>query len=237
MRCFSNNNNNRCTQVQAANTQAARTGNGCRTDAPPRLVKALINTVIDSCCKFEEVQKDVIVPITKGCDICNLKLGRQLDIEVDGDVTSTEVNREELNGRCLSTVLNRYPIRFLDPCASPCDCEPNYISQTFTSLHTVGLICTPYSVLDTQNSRILVLSAIITHVDCDYVVVSVVVGARICLRQTAMQEHCLCVLPATTPTCEEKVRADADCDNCDGTNTESAVQVRVPNVGSSGFFV
>ncbi len=229
MKCYPNN------KVSPA-AQNSRVGNGCRMDVPPSLIKALINTVIDSCCKFEEVQKDIIVPISQCCDLSNLKLGRQLDIQIDGDVTSTEVNREELNGTCLSTVLTRYPIKFLDPCASLCECDPPYISQTFTSLHTVGLKCTPYSVLDTQNSRILVLSAIITHVERDYVVVSVVVGARICLRQTVVQEHCLCTLPATTLPCEEKARPDADCNDCAGTRVEKATQIRVPQIGSGGFF-
>lgn len=217
MRCVSNCNRN----------------NSCNT----RTIRALINTVLDSCCKFDEIQKDVIVPISRDCDTSNLKLGRRLTIEIDGDVNATEVNREEINGTCLSTVLTRYPVKFLDPCASTCECDPDFIKQVFTSLHTVSLSCTPYSELDTQNSRVVALSAIITHIGCDYVAVSIVVSARICLRQTVMQEHAITVSPVSTELCESRVRPDTSCQNCSGTATEEPVQVAVPNSGSSGFFL
>ena len=185
-------------------------------------------------CEFEKVYfKNVSF---KGCDLSNICLGTSLEIKVDGEVCCTEVNREMLDGTCLSTILCNYPVKFIDPCATGCECETPYIKQNFTSLHTVNLACTGNSVLDFQNSRILALSAIVTHIDTDYIVVAVIIGARVCLRQTVVQEHCVTVFPSNTIPCAERTRPDTDCTNCAGTATDTIVSVPVPYRGISTYF-
>ena len=230
--CNNSTSNSKCTCTCVCGDQEVQL---CDTSTSS-VIKVLLNTVIDSCCKYDEIHKDVIVPIGAGCDLSNICLGTSLEIKVDGEVGCTEVNREMLDGTCLSTVLCNYPVKFIDPCATGCECETPYIKQNFTSLHTVNLACTGNSVLDFQNSRILALSAIVTHIDTDYIVVAVIIGARVCLRQTVIQEHCLTVFPSNTIPCSERTRPDTDCTNCAGTATDTIVSVPVPYRGISTYF-
>ncbi len=236
--CNCGNNTRSCgTKVLGCINCSGRNSNSPNQTVPPtKSVRALINTVLDSCCTFDEIEKDVIIPVTSGCDLCKLKLGDSLPIEIDGDVCGREVNREDLDCTCLSTVLVTYPIKFEDPCADPCACEPPCIHQTFTSLHSVNLCCSANSVLNMENSRVVNLSAIITHICPDYIVVSVVIGARICMRQTVMQEHCLNVADVVTQRCEERESPDKDCKYCNGTYADSVERRRVPFSEHSGYF-
>jgi len=186
---------------------------------PTKRIKALINTVLDGCCKFDEVKKEVVVPITKhGCP-CPVTLGESLTIKQNGAVSCREIQRSvtPCECECQSTVLCCYPIKFADPTACGDDCK--WIEQTFTSISPVALVCSSQSVLDCCNSRIISMSAVVTQIECDYIVVSVALTVRICLRQTVLQEHCINVAPVTTQPCKETTPSN-DCGACDGTGPE-----------------
>lgn len=214
MRCPSPNNH--CMTKCCCNRPNCDTSEpvGCAT----KRIKALINTVLDGCCKFDEVKKEVVVPIKGRCCPCPITLGQPLAIKQNGPVTCSEIQRSvnPCECDCQSTVLTCYPIKFADPCD---DDNCKWIEQTFTSIFPVALVCSSQSILDCQNSRIVSMSAVVTQIENDYVVVTIALTVRICLRQTVMQEHYINVAPVTTELCKEVAPAN-DCSACDGTGAE-----------------
>ena len=236
--------------------------NGRRRPAlvqPVRTVKALLDTVIDSCCKYDEIKKEIVIPVSALPSLADVNVGDTLPIMMDGPICCQEVKREEVivgnplscnamaNNNCpscemvkaclstpcnnmgydpctcLSTVLCGYPVKITDPCS--CDDD---LCQTFTSLHTVELDCTSNSNLDCQNSKVLSIACVVTNIDPEYVVCCVIIGARMCLRQVEVQEHCLNTGISCCHRCNDADLLGACCGSCTGNANDMVMPLDIP---------
>ena len=84
MRCFSN-----CS--------------GCNSNQGAK-VNALMNVVLDTCCKYVEVHKEVMVPKNGKCG--DVQVGDTLPIAMDGEICCMEVKRERVGASNVSCNAN-----------------------------------------------------------------------------------------------------------------------------------
>ncbi len=182
------------------------------TTPAPQTVRAMINTVIDSCCTTDDVCRE----ITLCCpDIFNpdeLEVGTVLDIELAGDVTYKEVNRDKDDCVCVSTVRFNIPVRIYGN--EGCGCCSRSIVRNITVIRSARLCCTGSSLLTTNNSRPLAISAVVSDICGNQVTITLSILFRACLQQTMLREYTW----QATPVCEYENCWDARnslIDNCD----------------------
>ena len=195
-------------------------GNGTAVEAAAaesetQTVRALLNTVMDSCCVTDDVcreltfQADDIPP-------CSVEVGTALDVEINGDITFREVTRDKDDCVCVSTVRFNIPVRiFVDDSGCGCGCS-RCLDRNITVIRSAKLCCSASSILTTYNSQVIAASAVVSEVCADRVTVTLCLLFRSCLQQTMLREYTW----EATPVCENPNCHDARnslLDPCDTT--------------------
>ena len=186
-----------CNNVVEAETEVA----GATTEVGPQTVRALLNTVIDSCCTTDDVCKE----ITFCRPVCmpEIEVGTALDVSINGDITFNEVTRTKDGCLCVSTVRYNIPIRIVisDPCSSCVEC----IDRNITVIRSAKLCCTANSVLTSFNTQALAVSAVVSEINGDSITVTLCILFRSCLQHTMVREYTW----EATPVCESPSCNDA----------------------------
>ena len=74
-------------------------------------VRAMLNTVLDSCCTTEDVCREITVNCPAIFNPCELEVGSILNVELDDDITFREVQRSKDDCTCVSSVKFNIPVR------------------------------------------------------------------------------------------------------------------------------
>lgn len=175
---------------------------GTTTEPEPVTIHAMLQTVLDSCCTTADINREFTIPVSPLFNPCELEIGSVIGVELAGDITYKEVEREKEDCKCVSSVRFQIPIRFYN--TDSCGCVCNYINKTVTVVRSASLCCTADSIVLAPNTRVLAVSAVVTDVDCDNIHVSVSLLFRSCLQQTIFREYAF----QATPVCEY-----ADCND------------------------
>ncbi|MDO4581234.1 MAG: hypothetical protein Q4B96_01450 [Bacillota bacterium] len=188
------------TTTTAADTTVA--GETTDTAVGPQEVRAMLQTVLDSCCTTADVCREITIDAPAIFDPNDFEVGDVIPLEIDGNIEFREVNREKDDCLCTSTVRFQIPIRLLNP--NNCGCVNNALRRTITVIRSASLCCTRDSILMTPNTRVVAGSAVITDITDDTIRVAISLLFRSCLQQTLLREYTL----TATPVCEY-----ADCND------------------------
>lgn len=165
----------------------------------PVTVRALLQTVMDSCCTTDDICREITVNCPDIFDPCELQPGSVLSVELDGDVTYKEVKRDKDDCTCVSTVRFNIPIRIYG--TEKCCCS-QYITRNITVIRSVKLCCASDSELTANNSKVIALSAVVTEVCGCEVTFTLCLLFRSCLQQTLIREYSWQATPVcSTPNC------------------------------------
>jgi hypothetical protein len=175
-------------------------------------VKAMLETVLDSCCRTEEITTSFTITSPAPFDFENIEFGAMIPVEICGDIGFRVVNTQREDCRCLSTVHFQIPIRLTN--INSCDCPPRTICRMINILRTVSLCCADDSMLTVPTLRAMAINGIVTDVGCDQFTVSVTLLFRACVQQTIMREYIFDATPVCVrPDCS--VRLTLPTDPCD----------------------
>jgi len=216
--CSSNNNTGACpstcscSNTQMQNSTGTNGGNlvaGATTEETETVtVRALLQTVIDSCCTTDDICREITVDCPDLFDPCELVPGSVLDVRLDGDITYKEVQRDKSGCNCVSSVRFNIPVRIYG--------TSSYITRNITVIRSVKLCCTEDSELTANNSRVIAISAVVTEVCGSEITFTLCLLFRSCLQQTIVREYSW----EATPVCVAENCVDARnilSDNCDTT--------------------
>lgn len=202
-----------CNQVAGATCSCSENQvAGAETEAPVT-VRALLQTVLDSCCTTDDVCREITVDCPDIFNPCELVPGSVLSVELDGDITFKEVNRDKDNCSCVSSVRFNIPVRIYGTSNSCCN---QYITRNITVIRSVRLCCANDSELTANNSRVIAISAVVTEVCGSRVTFTLCLLFRSCLQQTILREYSW----DATPVCVSSNCTDARSilsDSCDTT--------------------
>lgn len=183
------------------------------TEPEPQTVRALLNTVMDSCCVTDDVCREITFS-AEDIDPCSVEVGTALDVDINGDITFQEVTRDKDNCVCVSTVRFNIPVRiFVDDSGCGCGCT-RCLDRNITVIRSAKLCCSGSSILTTYNSQVVTASAVVSEVCENQVTVTLCLLFRSCLQQTMLREYTW----TATPVCENPNCRDARnslLDSCD----------------------
>ena len=183
------------------------------SETQPQTVRALLNTVMDSCFITDDVCREITFS-AEDIDPCSVEVGTALDVDVNGDITFREVTRDKDNCVCVSTVRFNIPVRiFVDDSGCGCNCT-RCLDRDITVIRSAKLCCSGSSILTTYNSQVIAASAVVSEVCADRVTVTLCLLFRSCLQQTMLREYTW----TATPVCENPNCRDARnslLDSCD----------------------
>ena len=188
--------------------QGCTTGNSAAageiTDPEPQTVRALLNTVMDSCCATDDVCREITFT-PEEINPCNVEVGTAFDVAINGDITFREVTRDKDDCVCVSTVRFNIPVRiFVDDSGCGCKCD-RCLDRNITVIRSAKLCCSGSSVLTTYNSKVVAASAVVSDVCENSVTVTLCLLFRSCLQQTMLREYSW----TATPVCENPNCRDA----------------------------
>jgi hypothetical protein len=213
---------------------AGATTNGCAVTCPevaavtnpePRPIKALLNYVLDSCCTTEDICREITIECPHIFDPDDLEVGSFIDVEIPSDVTFKEVNRNKDDCVCLSSVRFVIPIRlFGNKGHHGCGCK--FLDREICVIRSANLCCTTDSVLQAFNSKVLSVTAVISHIEFNQITICLCILFRSCLQQIALREFCWEATPVCTfCDCNDTRRSLLDsCDTLCGC-TESGAKI------------
>lgn len=176
-----------CTCTCNCNCNNSQGQTGGQVTPEPQTVRALLNTVIDSCCTTEDVCREITVCCPDIFDPEDLEVGMALDVELAGDVTFKEVTRDKDDCLCVSTVRFNIPIRIFG--SSKCGCCKRALTRNITVIRSARLCCAENSVLTTVNSRVIAASAVVSEICGNEVTIAFCLLFRSCLQQTMFREY------------------------------------------------
>lgn len=183
-----------CSENQVAGAETEDTENTV-------MVRALLQTVMDSCCTTEDVCREITLDCPEMFNPDDLCPGSVLNVELSGDISYKEMKRSKTGCTCVSTVRFNIPVRIYG--LSSCSGTP-YINRTITVVRSVKLCCASDSELTANNTRVLALSAVVTEVCGSQVTFTLCLLFRSCLQQTLLREYTWAAQPVCdTPTCGE----------------------------------
>lgn len=179
----------------------------------PQTVRALLNTVLDSCCVTDDVCRELTFSAEE-IDPCSVEVGTSFDVDIRDDITFREVTRNKDNCVCVSTVRYTIPVRiFIDESGCGCACT-RCLDRDITVIRSARLCCTANSTLTTFNSQVIAASAVVSEVCANRVTITLCLLFRSCLQQTVLREYTW----TATPVCESPNCHDARnnlLDSCD----------------------
>ncbi len=161
---------------------------GATTTAEPETVtvRALLQTVLDSCCTTEDVCREIKIDCPEIFDPCDLEIGSVLHVELDDDITYKEIKREKEDCTCVSTLRYNVPIRIYGE--DRCGCG-KYICRNITVIRSAKLCCAENSILTTNNSDVLAMSAVVTEMCGNEITLTLCLLFRSCVQQTIFREY------------------------------------------------
>lgn len=186
--------NNSCTCTPVTPTVPVVAGT---TTEEPQTVRALLNTVLDSCCTTDDVCREFEFSFAD-FPICDPEIGTALDVSINGDITYSEISRTKDDCACVSTARYNIPVRIYG--SDPCGCCSFCLDRNITVIRSVKLCCTENSVLTSYNTRALAVSAVVSDITEEGVVVTLCVLFRSCLQQTMVREYTWTATPVCTTT-------------------------------------
>ena len=197
-----------CSCEQQSSCDCSGSENGAdgagNAEPEPQTVRALLNTVMDSCCTTDDVCREITFS-TEDIPPCNVEVGTALDVDVNGDITFQEVTRNKDDCVCVSTVRFNIPIRiYVDDSGCGCNCT-RCLDRDITVIRSAKLCCSGSSILTTYNSQVIAASAVVSEVCADRVTVTLCLLFRSCLQQTMLREYSW----TATPVCENPNCRDA----------------------------
>ena len=174
------------------------------TEPEPQTVRALLNTVIDSCCATDDVCREITFTADE-IPPCSVEVGTAFDVDINGDISFREVTRNKDDCVCVSTVRFNIPVRiYIDD--SGCGCNrTRCLDRNITVIRSAKLCCSGSSILTTYNSQVIAASAVVSEVCADRVTVTLCLLFRSCLQQTMLREYSW----TATPVCENPNCRDA----------------------------
>ena len=181
-----NTTDNTCTCTCTCTCTPTTTVAGTETVVEKETVRALLTTVIDSCCATDDVCREISFCCNDLFPADRLEIGSVIDVDLAGDVTFSEVNRRKDDCVCVSTVRYNIPVKIYG--LGNCGCVP-FITQDIPVIRSAKLCCTASSTLTTYNSAVIALSAVVTDICCDKVTITLCILFRSCLQQTMIREY------------------------------------------------
>lgn len=213
--CTCGNEQNDCGErsCDCRKTGSAAAVSAENAEPQAQTVRALLNTVMDSCCTTEDVCREITFS-AEDIDPCSVEVGTALDVDINGDITFREVTRDKDSCVCVSTVRFNIPVRiFIDDSGCGCNCT-RCLDRDITVIRSAKLCCSGSSILTTYNSQVIAASAVVSEVCADRVTVTLCLLFRSCLQQTMLREYSW----TATPVCENPNCRDARnslLDSCD----------------------
>ena len=213
--CSQSNENSTCTCTCTC-TRPDNCCNGCvaaeTTKPKPQKIRAMLQSVLDSCCTTENICREFTVNCPAIFNPDDLEIGSVIPVELDGDISFKEVNRNKDDCACISTVRFQIPIRLFG--AEHCGCKSSSITRTITVIRSATLCCTRDSVVYTPNTKVLAISAVVTDIDCHHIRICVSILFQSCLQQTILREYTFEATPICEyPNCNDFLNVNVD--NCD----------------------
>ena len=197
----------------SCNEQGSSAVGGESTEPQPQTVRALLNTVLDSCCATEDVCREITFTAEE-IHPCSVEVGTAFDVDINGDITFQEVTRDKDDCVCVSTVRFNIPVRiYVDDSGCGCKCN-RCLDRNITVIRSAKLCCSGSSILTTYNSKVVAASAVVSEVCDNRVTVTLCLLFRSCLQQTMLREYTW----TATPVCENPNCRDARnslLDSCD----------------------
>ena len=173
---------------------------GETTTEAPQTVRALLNTVIDSCCTTDDVCREITFCIADD-SFANLEVGTAFNVTINGPLTFSEVTRSKDGCVCVSTIRYNIPIR-IHINDNNCGCGGGCIDKNITVIRSVRLCCTANSTLTTHNSQVVAASAVVSDICNNQVTLTVCLLFRSCLQQTVIREYSWEATPVcVSPNC------------------------------------
>ena len=193
----------RCCCNTKCSTTTVATAVEAETTTPSEVtVRAILPSVLDSCCTTEDVCREIKVTCPELFDPCELEVGCVVPVELDDDITFKEVCRKKDGCACVSSVKFNIPLRIYGTDGCHCD---RYICRDVTAIRSVKLCCTEDSDLMTNNTRVLALSAVVTDICGEEITITVCLLFRSCVQQVIMREYSW----LATPVCVSENCNDA----------------------------